>query len=278
MTHKNLIYSLVILMTAIVSILSNITIIAKAEDPTYEVPNVTSCINPQTYKDRAKCREIEQQILSTTVRIQMQGVIMIGGQQLPMTRCCKSHATVLNGRYLVTHNHFGYDLTEEAPADGEGYTGLILRSANGKMLLESVPLSALVIVYEDNETLVLDLLDEKGNSLIESLELPTPQIIDWKAVNWKVGLELAHIDWNGEKAHVDWVLVEEVITNGATPHIQVNNFAKDGASGGGLYWNGIHVGNNWAINWEKDPNTGDVIRRYTIIALNSLDVAMAVQN
>jgi len=85
-------------------------------------------------------------------------------------------------------------------------------------------------------------------------------------------MELAHIDWNGEKAHVDWVLVEVVDTDSPEPHLQVTNYALKGASGGGAFWNGYHVGNVWAHNLEKDPTTGEVTRLYTLIALNSADL------
>jgi hypothetical protein len=53
------------------------------------------------------------------------------------------------------------------------------------------------------------------------------------------------------------------------PQIQVANFPIKGSSGGGLFWNGVHVGNTWARNIEEDPDTGEIVRRYSIIALNT---------
>ncbi len=70
-------------------------------------------------------------------------------------------------------------------------------------------------------------------------------------------------------AHVEWVTVDAVTLDGEVPQVQVSNFAESGASGGGAFWNGYHVGNNWARNMEKDTQTNEVTRLYTIVALNS---------
>jgi hypothetical protein len=62
-------------------------------------------------------------------------------------------------------------------------------------------------------------------------------------------------------------------SRGPQPHLQVGNYALKGASGGGAFWNGYHVGNVWAHNLEVDPVTGEVARLYTLIALNAESVA-----
>jgi hypothetical protein len=202
----------------------------------------------------------------------MHGWNIIGGQQLPLTKGGKSHATIIDGRYLVTHNHFSYSLTQVAEPNGEGYTGISIRTGDGKLMVENAPLTIFSIIHEDSETLVLEFTNQNSRGLFEELGLPSASVIDGKSVNWVNGIELAHIDWNGEKAHIDWVIVENWITTGWTPHVQVDNFAMKGASGGGAFWNGVHVGNIWARNLELDPNTGEVTRLYTLIALNSIRV------
>ena len=116
-------------------------------------------------------------------------------------------------------------------------------------------------------------MNRSGHGLFEGLGLPSAEAIDWPSIPWRDGMELAHIDWDGDQAHVDWVLVEAVITDGAEPHLQVSNYALKGASGGGAFWNGYHVGNVWAHNLEKDLTTGDVTRLYTLIALNTVIVS-----
>lgn len=217
-------------------------------------------------------RELETKILATTVRIEMQGWNKIGPTLQPISNGGKSHATIVAGRYLVTHNHFGFDLTALASDEEEGYTGITLRKADGSLLLENAPLNSFTIAHADLETLVLEFVDENDNGLFDALGQPSAETLAWDAVPWQVGTELAHIDWDKDTAHVDWVTVDAVNLDGEVPHLQVSNFAQDGASGGGAFWNGYHVGNNWAKNVEKDPQTNEVTRLYTIIALNSAEV------
>jgi len=240
--------------------------------PASKVSSGPSCVYPKTYEQRVVCRAIESQILAVTVRIEMQGWNLIGDQRLPLTKGGKSHATIVAGRYLVTHNHFKYSLTQNTPAGGEGYTGISIRTSDEGLLVDNAPLSIFRIAYRDTQTLVLEFVDRNGLGLFENLGLPSSPVLDWKSVNWQVGMELAHIDWNGETAHVDWVEVENLITDGPTPHVQANNFAMKGASGGGAFWNGMHIGNIWARNLEVDSNTGEVTRLYTLIALNAPQV------
>ncbi len=135
--------------------------------------------------------QLEEQILASTVRIEMQGWNKIGPTLQPITKGGKSHATVIDGRYLVTHNHFGYDLTTQVHPEDEGYTGITLRKADGTLLLDNAPLTAFTIVHEDLETLVLEFVDENGNGLFDTLGLPSAEMVPWDAVPWQAGTELA---------------------------------------------------------------------------------------
>ena len=60
---------------------------------------------------------------------------------------------------------------------------------------------------------------------------------------------------------------------GGVPSLEVANYVMPGASGGGVYWNGYHVGNNWYRTYDSDPNSGAILRSYTVVALNSAEVA-----
>ena len=231
-----------------------------------------SCIQPVTSEEKAICEQIEGQILAATVRIEMHTQFYLQGHAIKKINA--SHATIMAGRYLVTHNHFRFSLTEQVVEDGgqEGYMGISLRTTTGKILIENVPLSSFHIVHEDPQTLVFAFVDEYGNGLFDNARLPSAQFMEWRSVPWQAGMELAQVDWDGENAHVDWVHYETLNQNEGVPQIQIGNFPKKGCSGGGVFWNGVHVGNTWAENVEEDPNTGEVIRRYSMIALNSAEM------
>jgi hypothetical protein len=236
-----------------------------------------SCINLESPEINSQCNSLANQILAVTVRIELHTWVTFGGHQKPITT--KSHATIMAGKYLVTHNHFKYSLTEQVEENGEvkGYTAVSLRKPDGNLLLDTAPLSSFSIVYEDAETLVLAFVNENGQGLFEAANLPSALFADFSAVNLTTGDELAQIDWDGETAHVDWVLVDNVSLNDEVPQMQVSNFPKKGCSGGGVFFNGIHVGNNWAKNIEENSATDEITRRYSIIALNSAALMDLVQ-
>ena len=119
---------------------------------------------------------------------------------------------------------------------------------------------------------MLAFVDENGKGLFEGSGLPSAQFAAMDAIPLQAGVELAQIDWNGETTHVDWVRVDNLSLTEAVPQLQVDNFPKKGCSGGGVFWNGIHIGNNWAKNIEEDQATDQITRRYSIIALNPLAV------
>ena len=228
-----------------------------------------SCINPASEVESASCAGIEAQILAATIRIELHTWASFGGHTKPITT--KSHATIMDGKYLVTHNHYKYSLTEQVEAYGDvkGYTGVSLRTTNGRLLIENAPLSSFRIVYEDPATLVFEFLDENDNGLFASNNLASGQFADFYAVPLEADVELAQIDWDGETAHIDWVNIDNLNLTDQVPQLQVNNFPKKGCSGGGVFWNGIHIGNNWAKNIEQDQASDEITRRYSIIALNT---------
>ena len=226
-----------------------------------------SCIRPASYEVKLICNNLEAEILAVTVRIEMQAQYNLQGHTY--TKFHPSHATIMAGRYLVTHNHFKFSLTKTAASGQEGYLSISLRRADGTLLLDQAPLDAFKIVHEDAQTLVLEFLTPQGNGLFSALGLPAANSVDWQALNLQPGVELAQIDWNGTRAHVDWVQVDALQLDDTVPQLQVNNFARFGCSGGGIFWNGQHIGNNWARNIEENPDTDEITRRYSIIALNT---------
>lgn len=228
-----------------------------------------SCIQPADAAAKGLCEQLAEQILGVTVRIEMHTQFYL--QEYPISKISSSHATIIGGRYLLTHNHFQFSLTQPVmEGDGqEGYMGISLRSASGGLLLENAPLSAFTIVHEDPQTLVLAFVAGNGRGLFENAGLPGAPVAGWQSVPWQEEMELAQVDWDGETTHVDWVRFENLSQAEGVPQIQVANFPIKGSSGGGLFWNGAHVGNTWARNIEEDPDTGEVVRQYSIIALDT---------
>ena len=55
----------------------------------------------------------------------------------------------------------------------------------------------------------------------------------------------------------------------ATPQAVLENFVEQGASGGGVFYDGVHVANNWFRSTDRQAETGDVLRQYSVAALNT---------
>jgi hypothetical protein len=237
--------------------------------------NEISCLRPASYEMKIHCANLEANLLAVTVRIEMHAQYNLQGHNY--TKVHPSHATIMAGRYLVTHNHFKFALTETAARGEEGYFAISLRSADGAPILDQASLDAFTIVHADAQTLVLEFLTPQGNGLFSALGLPSANFADWQIANLHPGTELAQIDWNGTRAHVDWVQIDNMQLYDAVPQLQVNNFARFGCSGGGIFWQGQHIGNNWARNVEENPANDEITRRYSIVALNSSGVLELAQ-
>ena len=260
MASKNITLNLVFLVSTLVSALFNPVDVkaetAKDQTGTQSQTYGFTCRYPVSYEQRVMCRHMEDQILASTIRIEMLSDYYFG----------QSHGTVVGGRYLVTHNHYYFSLRDHS---GEGYKSVSLRRADGELLLDKAPLTSFKVVHEDREVLVLEFVDRNGRGLFDALGIPSAETLDWKSVPWAAGLELAVVDWNRQTAHVDWVGVAAGELGGQVPNVQVENATMDGASGSGAFWNGYHVGNVWAWGLERDAQTGQVIRDFTLLALNS---------
>jgi len=151
----------------------------------------------------------------------------------------------------------------------DGYATISIRRNNDSLLLDNEGLNSFNIVYEDVEILILAFVDEEGKGMFEATNLPSAIFADMNSISLEVGDELAQIDWDGVTAHVDWVQVDNVILLDDVPQIQVNNFPLEGCSGGGVFFNGTHVGINWMRNIKMNQDTGEITGRYSTIALNS---------
>ena len=228
------------------------------------------CSRPQSPAEVQRCREMEQQILAATVRVQL--ILWSQNEDGSYTGVVDTgHATVQDGRYLVTHNHLRVVSLSDRPED-QLVTVSVL-SADGELLWEG-SLDSVHVVAEEPEALVLELVGSRGERVLEDLGVASAEYLSWESVPLKPGMELAQVDWDGEVAHVDWVVVDRVAVDSGTPRLELANYAAAGSSGGGVYWNGRHVANNWYRTSDVDGSSGEVLRQYSVVALNSELVAV----
>jgi hypothetical protein len=244
--------------------------------PRLEAAESTPTVDPQLscHKPRAEqvaaCAEMVQQILDSTVRIQMHSRTEVEGQPA-LTPGRTSHATIKDGRYLVTHNHFQYPLraTEQS-----GYVAISLHRVNGDPILQHAPLTAFTVVAEDATTLVLEFTDGSGRGLFESLGLPSARFAHWQKLDLAPGMEVAQVLWNGRYTSVQWTTIEEVTAEGE-PRLKLHSTLGAGSSGGGVFWQGYHIGNNLSRTRVRGPQR-EITRLFSTVALNDMPAETAV--
>lgn len=214
-----------------------------------------SCANP-TPETAAACAALTERILAATVRLEFHGCSGIG------------HGTIYSGRYLITHNH--YPVSGEALSrGGDGLVSAVsVYKANGDIILLKAPLSYFSVVLIAPEALVLDFREYGGVGFFDSVGVPSAESGLLTDLNLQPGSEVAQIDWDMTTARVIWTRVTAVHATDATPFLELDSFVEQGASGGGVFYNGVHIANNWSRNAAKLP-TGEVIRQYSVAALNS---------
>ena len=218
-----------------------------------------SCTNP-TMGMMSTCQEEAERILASTVRLEFNGLDEIG------------HATVIGGRYLITHNHYSVS-AEALSRGGDGLvTSVSVRKVNGDVVLLKVPLSYFSVEMIAPEVMLLDFREYSGVGFFDSLGLPSAEISSVTDLTLQPGNVVAQIDWDMTTSHVSWARVTAVHAEGSTPYIVLDSFVEQGASGGGVFYNGIHIANNWSRNTDRQAETGEVLGRYSLAALNTLPV------
>lgn len=214
-------------------------------------------------------QQIEEQILNSTVQMLVQSWIVKPDDAGYEIDYSMGHATVKDDRYLVTHNHFRVPLSiRPQEGDPESYGMVTLLNVWGEVLVEA-PLSDFELVHEDAETLVFAYKDER---LFKELGLASAEFQAWESLPLEPGMEVAQVDWDGTSTRVDWATVQEVHVEDGVPRLVLADDTMIGASGGGVFWQGTHVANNWRLE-EQIEATGAIVGWVTTVALNSAQVA-----
>ncbi|MGB3717121.1 MAG: hypothetical protein WA996_22095 [Candidatus Promineifilaceae bacterium] len=213
------------------------------------------------------------QILSATVRFQINYWAGNSDESGYIVETAIGHGTVKEGRYLVTHNHFSAPFFKIHDFNTIGiYAQVQIYSASGTKLTE-LPEERVNIILQDEGTLVLDFGELDNLGLFDALGLTSAEFLDWHDLPVEQHIEVAQIDWDGSEARVDWTTVRAVNAGDGVTRLVIDDPLMPGASGGGVFWNGYHLANNWTTTTERDKKTGVIVGRYSSAALNSSQIA-----
>jgi hypothetical protein len=226
-----------------------------------------SCANP-TPEMAAPCQAMEDEILASTVRLLIYTPIMhVKGEGYRIVNSM-GHATVMSGRYLVTHNHYDETiLSMLLEGDPENLITVNIYNSNGE-IISQVPGQMLKVLLVEHETVVYDLGENDSVGYLTTLGFPSAKMMALPSVALKAGMEVAQIDWDGNSTHIDWVKIDATNTKADTPIINVSNCILKGASGGGVYWQGQHIGNNWSRTDKCDSGVASGEEIVSTVALN----------
>ena len=219
-----------------------------------------------TAANERECARIARQILASTVRYVISGLDSTGQEQL-LNKV--GHGTVVDGRYLVVHNHFSVDLTLFADERYAEMATISMYTGIGDLFVWEAKPPMFKVSAADRETLLLDFgTDSTGEGFFESRGLQSASSANWQQSLPRAGQEVAQVTWDYPRTSVNWVLVKEVMTLDGVPRLILSSQLLPGASGGGVFWNGDHI----AVNWQTSrilSEENEVLEQFSTVALNS---------
>ncbi len=221
----------------------------------------------------AACRMVEEKLLSATARIVLKtGIVQVEGTGY-MRLEGNGHATVIAGRYLVSHNHFGDQLVSMLLKRAKPeYIVATIYDAHGNRRLK-VSSEHFHVEVVDRETLVFDFGQEGDPRPFVDLGFSSVEAVGASDLPLRAGMQVAQVDWDAQAAHIDWSTVISITTYDETPILKLANCLEPGASGGGVFWNGLHIANNWSRSGDCGPAAASGIDDFSHAALNSSAVA-----
>ena len=221
--------------------------------------------------------DIEQTILASTLRIEISTWMMYVEGQGYASYSGDGHGTVIDGRHLVTHNHFQLPLKDLMADDENGELATVtLYKADGQQVWQG-PLTAMDVAFEDSETLLFEFQDENSHGLFETLGIPSAELEMLPQNSVQFGTEVAQINWDNSRAYVQWTSVEAITKEGDTPVIRLSGCLVPGSSGGGIFMDGVHIANNWSKVDNCDATTNGDMPFQSTGALNSFELVAAAR-
>lgn len=222
------------------------------------------CANAQE-EVREQCEIREAHILASVIRFEIYGP---SDDDPALLVYRVGHGTVMNGRYLVVHNHFHFDVNAFGGAFAEDIF-INLYRADGQTLVQNLHAPAFRVVREEPETMLWDFgPGESGEGFFESLGVASASFKGPDQVQPKLGSKVAQVVWDGQSTGVEWVMIEEVNLDCEQPTIMLGNPLQPGASGGGVFLEGHHIANNWMRMRFVDAND-QITRETSLAALNT---------
>lgn len=231
------------------------------DEELFRAPNTfahPSCIDPSP-EERRLCDIMAQRILASTVRVTFQGIgpISIG------------HGTIIGGRYVITHNHYPNFPPEQGGDEASGATRISIAMANGKFVVYNATSSSFTVIAAEPGILLLDFRTIGEVGFFDYYGLPSAPFKAWDSRSLHAAREVAQVNWDGDKTFVQWVRTASDRDTGRNPAFELENFIELGASGGGVFSDGYHIGNNWLQGKLYYTGTHALARVYSVAAANS---------
>ena len=211
----------------------------------YFDPTGHSCDSPESGDEYRACQaqqdrqQQEKEILASTVQIIATAHVFMDGMWIPIVS--RSHATLKDGQYLVTHNHFSFmELIDQ------GFKVVIdnvtLRTTEGKQLHGNWNDFTVHNFEEAPGTLLLDFGSQRLGRIAGRFGIQSANFDNTMPV---MGDEVAQINWDGQVSYVQWGKVIGGPKRSGTWIIELNSLTRGGASGGGVFFGRNHIGNNF---------------------------------
>lgn len=213
--------------------------------------------------EKAECREMEEEVLAATVRIQLEVWAIKEDESGFDIEGDTSHATLVEPSYLVTHNHF--DLLEQADST-ESSIRVVLFDSNGQIMLKA-PLTDFIVHELGDQTLVFEMRHSYMADRLVAAGARFAEISDWRQLRIAPGDVVAQVVWDGESTGIQWTEVEEVVYEEGVPRLVLADGIDPGSSGGGVFRDGVHLANNWKYIRYKDM-FGNYVSATSVAALN----------
>ncbi len=210
------------------------------------------------------CQQREDDILSSTVRITLQLWRMNADESGYHLDESMGHATLKDGRFLITHNH--YNLLDDIN-DPNASVSVVLYTASG-IPIAQMPLTDFNITQVGDETLMFEMKHEYGRNKLAEAGIKSATFGDWQTAQLQPGMEVAQVDWDGTQTHINWATIQEIITKDGVPRLVLDSGVTEGGSGGGVFWNGLHIANNWMTIDHLD-GSGNIIYATSVAPMNA---------